>query len=84
MSGYELVVTRLTLGAGLSGSQNTYCSDGKKVVGGGTYSSKNFAKMYLQASSPFVDGSRFGWSARYLNTSGEKVTFEVWAICVKI
>ncbi|NLF24187.1 MAG: hypothetical protein GX589_00825 [Deltaproteobacteria bacterium] len=84
MSGYELMVTRLTLGAGLSGDQNTYCSDGKKVVGGGSYAVKNVAKMYLQASTPFVDGNRFGWSARYINTSSQKVTFEVWAICVKM
>ena len=84
MSGYEIMVSSYAIGSGLSGNHRSYCSDGKMIIGGGAYASRNVAKMFLQSSTPFVENNRFGWSARYLNSSEGKVEFQVWAICAKM
>lgn len=61
-----------------------WCDYGDTVLGGGvTISDAEWIDdIYLQGSSPVIEGEYEGWKGMIMNESGSTVTYGVYAICV--
>ena len=81
VSGYEVVSTEFTLGAGLWVSTYAACPAGKVIIGGGVNVGKLPRKLLLNYSGPYFNGNSHGWSAAVSNTGNDNGRFRVYAIC---
>jgi hypothetical protein len=80
--GYMIVLSAvINAPAGSQTFGSELCPTGKKVFGGGIFSSSGSVLVNQNASQPYGDGS--GWAGYIDNASASASTFRVYAVCGK-